>query len=239
MRKVLIFAAMTMAMLPSSSCFADPPKVTPSVVDAKVGVPFLIRVESSKKVGIDGGLDPKKFDVAEVIVGSGVYFITPLEGSQGSHKVRYWTIGDKIVRTIHLDEKPPAEDSFTIPLVSVINIKVAGEVKQPPKRPDDPKQPPATGYYFMLIRSDGAADPSFTKIIRDPSWAKLVELGHQVKDFQLQDAVRFGAKLPDGTSLPCIITLRTDGSVSRVVRGPIPLPSDSQGILDLPKGVTK
>lgn len=223
-----------------SLAWADPPKVEPEKVAAKVGVPFLLRVEpiAGKKIGIDGGLDAKTFSSVEVIVGSGVYFVTPLEGSQGTHRVRYWTIGDKITRTVTLTDKAPDADAVTIPLVSSVTVVVGGEVQPPPKKPDDPtKPPPTTGYYFMLIRSDGAADPAFTKIARNPAWAELVKAGHLVKDFGLSDAIRLGAKLPDGTPLPCVVTLRDDGTASRIVRGPVPLPTTSEAILELAKGV--
>lgn len=229
-------------ILCAAPVWADPPKVEPEKIEARVGVPFLLRVEpiAGKKIGVDGVLDPKKFASVEVITGSGVYFVTPQEGSQGTHRVRYWTIGDKITKSVTLTDKAPEVDSLTVPLVSSVTIVVGGEVKPPPKKPDDPKQPPpTTGYYFMLIRSDGAADPSFTRIVRDPAWVELAKAGHRVKDFGLTDAIRLGARLPDGTSLPCVVTLYDDGKTSRIVRGPVSLPSDSQAILDLPKGVSQ
>lgn len=117
----------------------------------------------------------------------------------------------------------------------------AGPVEPPPKKPPpdpvdpppDPVDPPKTGLYFMVIRADGPASPEFVRVMSDPAWGTLRQRGHRVKDFTATDARRLGAPVP--AALPAVVTLTVsaDGRESVVARGPVPLPTTSDGILAL------
>lgn len=114
--------------------------------------------------------------------------------------------------------------------------------KPPPdKPPPDPQPVPVKPlYYFLIVRPDGPASPEFTKVMSDPAWAELQKAGHSVKDKTLTDAGKLGLTLPVGQPLPTVVTLvvSADGTKSKVVRGPINLPTTSDGIRRLPEGVT-
>lgn len=114
-------------------------------------------------------------------------------------------------------------------------------VVTPPKPKDPPVvTPPAATYYFLLVRPDGPATASFTKIKSDPAWKELQKAGHKVGDMGVTDAgLIVGIAVPD--ILPCVITLVENPATkkSTVVRPAIALPATGPAILDLPKGVTK
>lgn len=210
-----------------SYVLADPPKVEPEKVAAKAGdwIPFSAVGEKGKTVVRDADSS----QVAFITDDDGQRYIVVKPAAKGTIVVRFWHAGD----TVKLPGKAP------LPSLPVATLTIELNAAQPPpKKPDDPKQPPTpTGYYFMLIRPDGAADPSFTKVARDPAWQKLKDAGHRVKDFGTSDLNRLGLVLPSGTTLPCVVTLYDDGKASRIVRGPIDLPATSEAILELPKGV--
>lgn len=120
-----------------------------------------------------------------------------------------------------------------------------GVIPQPPKDPDppkvDPDKPPMPvgSLYFMVIRPDGSATQEFLRIMENPSWKSLETDGYVYKQFTLTKAQELGAVVGTPIVLPCVVTLRVspDKKTSVVVRGPVPLPTTSQGIIDLPKGV--
>lgn len=118
----------------------------------------------------------------------------------------------------------------------------------PPVTPGPITDPPVVtpptkpaSFYFLIVRAEGPADPAFTKTMGLAAWASLRLAGHEIKDFTLAEAKRFGVTIRDGTTLPCVVTLRkaTDGKTSSIVRDAIALPTNETAILELPKGVTK
>lgn len=108
----------------------------------------------------------------------------------------------------------------------------------PPATPPPPVNPPAkppTSFYFLVVRSDGPADPDFTKIMGLPAWGRLRDSGHQFKDKTVTTAAKdLGLTLPAGTPLPCVVTLSVEGGVSKIVRPAVPLPTTDADVLALP-----
>ncbi len=122
-------------------------------------------------------------------------------------------------------EEEPVEFTLTV------NVGKVGVVLPPP--------PKDGALYFMLVRPNGPVSRDFEKVARDPAWQTLTKAGHRYKDFTVDEARAKGATIPVGTPLPCVVTLRivADGKASKEARGPIPLPTTSAGIIQLPVGV--
>lgn len=125
-------------------------------------------------------------------------------------------------------------------------VDTAVVIGVPPPRPKDPDPnpkpkdpaPPARGFYFLIVRPDGPAAPEVTRALGLPAWAALAKQGHQYKDkTQSAAAADLGLTLPAGTPLPCVVTLTVADGVSRVARGPVPLPTTDAGVAALPEGV--
>lgn len=97
--------------------------------------------------------------------------------------------------------------------------------------------PPTSNLYFLVVRPDGPAEPSFTKVWSMKEWDSLAFMGHSFKDKGLTDATvsltALGISIPDQTKLPCVFTLRS----KKLVAGPSPLPTTPDGILQLARGV--
>lgn len=114
-----------------------------------------------------------------------------------------------------------------------------GQPKPPPDDdpvdPDDPVKP--SHYYFVLVRPDGPASEAFEAVMRMREWGDLQKSGHKVKDFTVTEATKLNIRVPTGTRLPLVITLSEGESVSKVVRGPIPLPTTGAAILKLTEGL--
>jgi len=119
-------------------------------------------------------------------------------------------------------------------------ITVGDPTAPPPKPPvNPPVNPPApAGYFFLIVRPDGPADPKFTAAMSLPAWKELGKAGHKFKDKTVTAAASdLDVSLPYNTPLPAVLTLVVDGNASRIIAGPVPLPTDESGILALPKGV--
>ena len=109
---------------------------------------------------------------------------------------------------------------------------------EPPKPVDPPKVDPPVTLYFLIVRADGPATAAFKKIMEDPAWKTLRDAGHTVKDKTVSEAAAFGVKVPPGSTVPIVVTLREDATSSTILRT-APLPTTSAAILDLPKGGAK
>lgn len=121
-----------------------------------------------------------------------------------------------------------------------INSEAAPPTIPPTKPPTDPPDaPPGTAtYYFLVIRPDGPASPEFTKIMSLPGWADIKKKGHQYKDKTVSAAAQdINLTLPPGGPMPCVVTLSTTGGVSKIVRGPIALPTTDVGLAAMVAGV--
>lgn len=223
---------LSLLLLVPALAWADPPKIDPPSAQTVVGdlfsgdVILSVKAAPGKKVGqlklfadADVGFLRLYSDDPETLV----FQVRPRK--PGKYQVAYWTVGEATGAAFILEAKSPAAPQPPPP-----------PTKEPDAKPD-PKAPVPTGsLYFMLIRGEGPADPAFTRAISDPAWATLKAKGHQVKDFDVKGAARLGLSLPAGTRLPCVVVLRTNGQASEVVRGPMPIPATSQGILELEKG---
>lgn len=123
----------------------------------------------------------------------------------------------------------PGEPAFT-------TVIIGNPQPEPPPVPPGPgpgpNPQPGGAYYFLLIRADGPASPAFTQIVSDPAWNKLRMKGHSIKDKTVTEAAAAGVKLPNGTTLPVVVTLQlsADGTTSKIVRPAIPLPDTAAGI---------
>lgn len=108
-----------------------------------------------------------------------------------------------------------------------------------PKPPVDPK-PPADGskVYFLIVRPSGAATQEFERVMQNPAWDEHRKAGRLVKDKTLAEAERIYSP-PSGTTLPFVVTLRVNEAFteSKVIAGPVALPTTTDGIRDLAKGL--
>lgn len=112
-----------------------------------------------------------------------------------------------------------------------------GAVDRPPDRPADPPALPKSSVYFMIVRPDGPATPTFTNVMNLPAWKNLRSAGYTYKDFTPAEASKFGVNLPNGTVLPVVVTLTTTPTGSKIVRPAIPLPSTDDAVSRLPEGL--
>ncbi len=126
---------------------------------------------------------------------------------------------------------PPVKIKIVVPEGVEVEI-VRVPVDPPPPPPDVAKGP----FYFQVVRPDGPAHPAFTAIMRDPAWNTLRAAGHSVKDYTLTDYARAGFRLPAGTLIPTVVTLKVaaDRKSSTVVVPARPLPTTGADILNLP-----
>lgn len=111
----------------------------------------------------------------------------------------------------------------------------------PPTNP--PTNPPVVpvptdSLYFLIVRADGPAQPSFTAIMSLSAWGDVRKAGHSVRDMTATDAAKLG--FTPAVSLPAVYTLQVlpptadrpkGGSV--VVRDAVPLPADNAGVTKL------
>lgn len=122
---------------------------------------------------------------------------------------------------------------------AITTLVIGGATQPPPDKPVDPpppdKPPPATKGYFLIVRPDGPASPDFTAVLANPAWDELRKAGHAVKEKTLAETVPI-YKPPAGTTLPFVVTL-SQTSPSKVLAGPVELPTTADGIRELAKGV--
>ncbi len=207
-------------LLTALSAFAAPPEV-PAELSARPGQ--LIRVVAKGEAEI-GTLRNFKDDDAffdELAPKPGQRRFVFQSDRPGTYVIGFWSKGE------------------TEGVTCTITV---GDPTAPPTKPVDPKppvNPPApVGYFFLIVRPDGPADPRFTAAMSLPAWAELRKAGHSFKDKTLTAAsTDLDVTLPHGTPLPAVLTLVVDGASSRVVAGPVPLPTDEAGVLALPKAV--
>lgn len=215
-------------------CYADPPKLTvPEKITATVGDFVEINAETDAKwvryFPLSTGV--KVFPPGKLADKTGTVILC---NRVGNFRILAYTGNDdggteKIVTVEFKPEpgQPPPVDP-TLP---------------PEKPPTDPPPPqPTEGLYFLIVRPDGQATPELTRIMGLPEWDQLRQKKHLAKDKTVTEADTLGVRLPEGTRLPCVVTLKTvtnaEGKkVSALVRGPIDLPTDGAGILNLPEGI--
>lgn len=120
------------------------------------------------------------------------------------------------------------EEGRIVTLVRIV-IAIGGTVAPVPPTPiPDPPHVPAS-LYFLILRPNGPSSAEFAAVLANPAWGDLRKAGHIVKDKtvgELGDEYR----VPSGTTLPCVITLKRTDRGMTVVRGPVELPTTSEAI---------
>lgn len=201
---------------------AAPPEA-PAKLTGRAGKPVLfdVKVEAGKKLGWAPGFDRAACPVLRLYSDDpAVMSFLALPDASGVYVLTWWTGGETAY--------------------SQTTITVGGPPAPAPAPPPVPGPVPPTPrvYYFLIVRPDGPAAPAFTEAMGRPAWKLLTVQGHQYKDKTVSGAARdVGFAVPAGTPLPCVVTLSTEGGVSRVVRPAVPLPTTDAAILDLPKSV--
>lgn len=225
----LCLALLSALVFVAAAAGAPPKLVIPAEVQAKPGKWVTITPDTEAKaityVSLDG-LDP--FPTAEQ-VDKRKMIVFPTE----ERRYRFIAVGSKD------DEHTTVE--FTI---VVGNPPKPGPIIAPPLTP--PVTPaPSNVFFFVVVRKDGPADFSFTQTMSLPAWSELTKLGHSYKAYGITEAKKLftddaiWTKAVDGATTPFVVTIResADGKTSSVARKAVPLPSQNDGILDLPKGV--
>lgn len=116
-----------------------------------------------------------------------------------------------------------------------VDVKAGDGAQPPPVDPVDPPTKPTKGY-FLIVRPDGPASAEFVRIFSDPAWSELKAAGHTVKEMTLSESIAT-YKPPAGTAVPYCVTLGVVDGKSKVVAGPVNLPTDSAGIRKLAEGI--
>ncbi len=127
----------------------------------------------------------------------------------------------------------PSEPVFTTVVIGDGSTPIGGN--PPPVKPDDPKEPPATGgkFFFVLVRPDGPVQPAVAASVRLSGWDEARKAGHEMKDYPVSELPK-GVVRP--STLPAVVVLRVavDGKSSSVVRT-VPLPTTNEAITELLK----
>ncbi|MFO0937815.1 MAG: hypothetical protein U0798_15025 [Gemmataceae bacterium] len=132
-------------------------------------------------------------------------------------------------------------------IVTLLSVKVkVGQGSKPPpvvvNPPDKPPEKPPVDkpgpLFFAIIRPDGAVSRDLEKVLANPEWDVHRRAGRSVKVYTAGE-VADHYPLPNGTRLPCVLTLRisADGKSSTIAREPIDLPTSSDGIRKLNEGI--
>lgn len=229
-------------ILVSLALFAADPPVAPAPVapapaafaiggNAKVLEHKIVRLAA---VGVPPGAaliwdvsDEAKIDPVESKDGSTYLFAAP--PGVYAVKLRALTFGDN-------------RATLTARLTVTIGKGLAAPPVKPPDKPPVVKPPApivSKDLYFAVVRADGPASPAFTAAMGLAEWDELRKAGHSVKDFDFVRATTLlgPTGLPAGTTLPCVVTLRTAPEGSTLLRGPVPLPTTGAAVLDLLKGL--
>lgn len=122
------------------------------------------------------------------------------------------------------------EEGRIVTLVRVV-IAVGGTTQPIPIPPVPIPDPPTlpVSLYFLILRPNGPASPEFAAVMANPAWGDLRKAGHIVKDKTLGE-LGDEYRVPSGTTLPCVVTLKRTDRGMTVVRGPVELPSTSEAI---------
>lgn len=120
-------------------------------------------------------------------------------------------------------------------VLSVQGARPPPVVVLPPIEPPVTPPTPAKGYYYLIVRQNGPVQQSFLDSIRLSAWDELRKAGHTVKDLPLNEVPSKSGKspIPDGTSLPCVLTLEIKGDTSYVIPPPAALPTTNEAVRKL------
>lgn len=220
MKNLALFALLL--LVPAAPLWAAPPEISidPVVVAPSTG--YLIvkpKTDAASIVYVSPHLDPFPSE----FLSDKTVFIVPVRGLN-SGDYNCWAVA----------ASKTGEQRLVAFVVRVGKSPPVPPVIPPIDPPIDPPPPTPTALYFAVVRPDGPASPTFTRIMSDPSWNALREAGHMVKDFTPSDIARLKLNIPIPTTLPAVVTLRNEPSGSKILRGAIALPTTSDGILKLP-----
>ena len=207
-------------LLFSGAAFAAPPEV-PAEVSARPGQLIRVVAKSDAEIGTLKNFKDDDAFFDELVSKPGQRRFVFQSDKPGVYVIGFWSKGE------------------TEGAACTITVGDPGTVPPKPGDPKPPVNPPTpAGYFFLIVRPDGPADPKFTAAMSLPAWKELAKAGHKFKDKTYTAAsTDLDITLPHGTTLPTVVTLVVDGTSSRVVAGPVPLPTDDDGVLRLPKGV--
>lgn len=221
LRYVSILAVLLASPLTAAPPTFDPPAQIPTVSGVAVWMPPADCV-SVKYIGLDG---EEEFPL-ELIGGSRTGFAFITRGLPAGKVYRFTGVassatGEQIEKTF----------AVTIP----------GDVIPPPKKPPDPVDPPppTKGLFFVVVRPDGPADPTFTKAMGFPAWSAHRLAGNNCKDYTATEAKERLKINTAGVTLPAVYVLQgnADGKTSKIVRGPVDLPGTDAGVAKLAEGI--
>ncbi len=209
----------------ASAVGAAPPVELPSEVKGEVGTFVTLRGKTDGKVvrfvALDSGLAVFPADLLADKKATVVSAAKP-----GRYRVLAYS---------SVKDDPTEEATVT---VVIGDAPLPPDPKPPEPKPPEPKPPGPVTYYFLVVRADGPADPAFTAAMGLPAWAGLRTKGHQYKDKTVSAAAAdLALTLPPGTALPAVVTLSTAGGVSKIVRGPVAMPTTDVGVAALLDGV--
>lgn len=130
------------------------------------------------------------------------------------------------------------ENNQIVTLVKV-TIDVGGPQSPQPPPVDPPVDPPPTKpirTYFLVVRPDGPAKPDFVAVMSNDAWDAHRSAGRTVKEMTLTESLPI-YKAPAGTVIPYVVTLAVTDTDTKVIAGPVPLPTDAAGIGKLSDGL--
>lgn len=135
------------------------------------------------------------------------------------------------------------KDNQIVTLVKVtIDVDGPQAPIPPPDKPDPPIEPPPptkpTKVTYLIVRPDGPANPDFVAVMGNAAWDKHKAAGRIVKEMTLTESLPI-YKAPTGTVIPYVVTISVTGTDSKIIAGPIPLPTDAAGIDKLAEGLPK
>lgn len=220
LRHVAPLALLLLTSVFPASLLSAPPDV-PGKLPAKVGKPltFDVRIPPGKKFGFAPGFDRAKCAVVRLFSDdptTASFLVIP--DVAGEFYLTFWTEGE-----VAFSQTVIVAGGGTTPI-------------DPPVKPPVDPPAPTTSLYFLIVRPDGPASPTFTNLIGLSEWETLKAKGHKYKDKTLTEAVALGVKIPTGTTLPCVVILRprADGKTSEQITIAA-APTTGAGVLALPE----
>lgn len=220
----MMLRALLIVLATAATSLASPPKFDPpEEIKVVSGVALYVPPDDCHSVVYIGLSGEEPFPLAQVGGSKTAFFFL----TRGLPDGRYKFVG--VATNSNGDQ---VRKDFSV---------VVGTPKPPPADPPDdpPPDDPAGKLYFLVVRPDGPAAPSLTKIMSLPEWQSLKGAGHSVGMATAKEAIPLRLGIPSGTTLPVVVTLRVsaDGKSSVVVRPAIALPTTGEAIAKLPEGV--
>lgn len=212
---LLRFTLLILSFACASTVFAAPPEV-PKEIKARPGQLVRVVAKGEGEIGSTKSFNDDDAFFDELVAKPKEKRFVFQSDKPGVYFIAFWAKGE-------------VEGS-----TCVITVGDGKPGVPPVKPPVDP--PVTTALYFLIVRPDGPAAPSFTKMMGDPAWATLTTAGHKFKDKTATEAAKLG--FTTSSPLPTVILLR-EGSVGSEIVGQTPFPTTASEVLDLPKKAVK